>query len=245
MVGGVIASFSRGAFLGLLSASVVLAWKLGRRNRFLVLVVLGVMVIALATLAPSEYAARLGTIGSVDADASSSSRRDLLVRSIIVAIANPVFGVGMDNFHIVSIHELVSHNSYTQVAAEMGFAAMIFYIMFLVAPLRRLRAIEHATFETRKGSCIYYLSVALQASLVAYMVSSFFGSVAYQFYIYYLVGYAVALRRMYEAQTGVAVVPISKRKRRLNAEGGTRADSTGRDATDSRAPEAQLLTLRT
>jgi hypothetical protein len=29
------------------------------------------------------------------------------------------------------------------------------------------------------------------------MVSSFFGSVAFQWYVYYLVGYAIALRRIY------------------------------------------------
>jgi len=180
----------------------------------------------------------------VNADASSSSRKDLLVRSIIVAIANPVFGVGIGNFHIVAISESVSHNAYTQVASEMGIAAMVLYIMFLIVPLRRLRVIEQATFATRKGSRIYYLSVALQASLVAFIVSSFFGSVAYQFYLYYLVGYAVALRRIYEAQTGMAVIPISKKKRRFGVE-GERADSTGRDAqADSPAPSSQTLALR-
>jgi O-antigen ligase len=245
MIGGVIASFSRGGFLGLLGACVVLAWKLGRRQRLLMIVLLGAFIVALVAVAPGEYASRLGTIGSVSADASSSSRKDVLVRSIIVAIANPVFGVGIGNFHIVSISELVSHNSYTQVAAEMGLAAMIIYIMFLVVPLRRLRIIERATFETRKGSRIYYLSVALQASLIAFMVSSFFGSVAYQFYLYYLVGYAVALRRIYEAQTGVAVVPVSKKQRRLDAEVG-HADSMERDIqADSPAPDSQPLAWRT
>lgn len=247
MAGGVIASFSRGGFLGLLGACAVLAWKLGRRNRFLMIVLLGAFIVALVALAPGEYASRLGTIGSVSADASSSSRKDLLVRSIIVAIANPVFGIGMGNFHIVAIGEAVSHNSYTQVAAEMGLAAMILYIMFLVVPIRRLRVIEHATFETRQGSRIYYLSVALQASLVAFMVSSFFGSVAYQFYLYYLVGYAVALRRIYEAQTGVVVVPISKKKRRLDA-AGARAEATEQDAPEADSPTpgvSQPLALRT
>jgi O-antigen ligase len=247
MIGGVMASFSRGGFLGLLGACAVLAWKLGRRNRFLMILLVGAFIVALIALAPGEYASRLGTIGSVNGDASSSSRKDLLIRSIMVAIANPVFGVGMGNFHIVSIRELVSHNSYTQVASEMGMAAMVIYIMFLVVPLRRLRAIEQATFATRKGSRIYYLSVALQASLVAFMVSSFFGSVAYQFYLYYLIGYAVALRRIYEAQTGVTVVPISKKKRRADAQDDARADSAGRDAgADASAPAArQPLALRT
>jgi O-antigen ligase len=217
MVGGTIASFSRGAFLGLLGATVVLAWKQGRRNRLLMIVLVAVFVVALVALAPGEYTDRLSSIGSVNRDASSSSRRDLLVRSIIIAVYNPVFGVGIGNFHFVSIRELVSHNSYTQVAAEMGLAAALIYISFIVVPLRRLRAIEHATYAARRGSRIYYLSVALQASLVAFMIGSFFGSVAYQFSVYYLVGYAVALRRIYETQTGAEVVPLSKKERRAAA----------------------------
>ncbi|HZG52238.1 MAG TPA: O-antigen ligase family protein, partial [Pyrinomonadaceae bacterium] len=214
MVGGIIASFSRGAFLGLLGAGLVLAWKLGRRNRLLMIVMVAAFVVALVALAPGEYTDRLSTIGSVNRDHSSASRRDLLVRSIIVAIYNPVFGVGIGNFHIVSIRELVSHNSYTQVAAEMGLAAAVIYTSFIVVPLRRLRVIEHATYATRRGSRIYYLSVALQASLIAFMIGSFFGSVAYQFSVYYLVGYAVALRRIYEAQTGAEVSPPSRKDKR-------------------------------
>ncbi|HEV2801792.1 MAG TPA: O-antigen ligase family protein [Pyrinomonadaceae bacterium] len=229
MVGGIIASFSRGAFLGLLGACMVLAWKLGRRNRLVMILLVGVFVVALVALAPGEYTERLSTIGAVNRDASSSSRRDLLIRSIIVAIYNPVFGVGIGNFHIVSIRELVSHNAYTQVAAEMGLLAAVIYVAFIVVPIRRLRVIEHETYAVRRGSRIYYLSVALQASLIAFMISSFFGSVAYQFSVYYLVGYAVALRRIYEAQTGTEVVPLSrKEKRALQQRAATVRDDTTR-----------------
>jgi len=45
------------------------------------------------------------------------------------------------------------------------------------------------------------LSVGLQAGLLGYMFASFFAAVAYQWYIYYLVGYAIALRRMYISRT--------------------------------------------
>ena len=43
------------------------------------------------------------------------------------------------------------------------------------------------------------MAVGLQASLISFMVSSLFSSVAYLWFIYYLVGYAVCLRRLYEA----------------------------------------------
>jgi hypothetical protein len=57
--------------------------------------------------------------------------------------------------------------------------------------------VERELFERNESSRFYYLAIGLQASIVGYMVSSFFAAVAYQWYIYYLVGYAIALRRIY------------------------------------------------
>ena len=68
---------------------------------------------------------------------------------------------------------------------------MVFYIIFLVHPLRKLRMIERDLYERNENSRYYYLAIGLQASLVAYM-ASFFAAVAYQWYIYYLVAYAIA-----------------------------------------------------
>jgi hypothetical protein len=79
----------------------------------------------------------------------------------------------------------------------------VLYVLLIVSPLKRLHEIEAQTYEARRTSrFFYYLSVGLQASLIGYMVSSFFASIAYQWYVYYLVGYAVCLRRMYEAEHG-------------------------------------------
>lgn len=199
---GVVITFSRGAFLGLVASGVVMSLKLGRRNRFAVAALLAVVLAAFVALAPGEFAGRMMSIFGGGLDASGSQRQAILFRSLNTALHNPVFGVGMGNFHIVSIRELVSHNAYTQVAAEMGLAALVFYFLFMWTPLRRLRVIERETFDARRDSNFYYLAIGLQGALVAYMVSSFFGSVAYQWYVYYLVGYAVALRRIYEAEVG-------------------------------------------
>ena len=199
MIGGMTVTYSRGGFLGLIAVALILAWKLGRRNRLVIMscaVVLGVLFIVLA---PGGYGKRLLSIfiPGLDAVGSSSARKELLLRSILVAARHPLFGIGMGNFHIVSIGEHVSHNAYTQVAAELGMTALALYTMFIVTPLRRLKELESSLVEgDRTRRATYYLSVGLQASIVGYMVSSFFASVAYQWYIYYLVGYAVCLRRI-------------------------------------------------
>jgi O-antigen ligase len=202
MGAALVVTFSRGGFLGLVAASGVLAWKLGRRNRIMVIGALLVVVVLFLAFAPGEYAGRLASIvdKSRDAVGSAGARQELLILSIILTIKNPLFGVGMGNFHIVSIHEQVSHNAYTQVGAELGVAAMVIYTLFVLSPFRRLRRIERETLADHKGSRDYYLAVCFQAAVVGYMVSSFFGSVAYLWYIYYLVAYAFCFSRIYEAR---------------------------------------------
>lgn len=208
LLAGLLVTFSRGGFLGMMGAGLVLAWKIGRRNRVAIIGLMLAMSLAFVVFAPSGYTDRLTSIvdHSRDQLGSASARQELLFKSIKVALRHPLFGVGMGNFPIVSTNNKVSHNAYTQVAADMGLAAMLIYIMFIVAPLRRLREIERDSLANPRTTRFYYLAVGLQASLTAYMISSFFGSVAYQWYVYYLVAYAVCLRRIYVASLSGAAV---------------------------------------
>ena len=195
----VVVTFSRGGFLGLFVALVVMVRKIGRQNKFLSTGALVVALLAVLVLAPGGYTGRISTIFNSDADAtgSSSQRTEILKRSIWVTLRYPLFGVGVGNFHYKSVHELVTHNAYTEVSSEMGIPALVIYIMLMVYPLRRLREIEKETTDLPEKRKLHYWSIGIQASIIAYMVSSFFGAVAYQWYIYYIVGYAVALRRIY------------------------------------------------
>lgn len=214
MAAAIVVTFSRGGFLGLACGAFVLAWKFGRRSRGAVVLVAVAAVGLFLALAPGEYAGRLASIvdNARDAVGSASARQEILIRSIIIAIKNPVFGVGMGNFHIVSIHEQVTHNAYTEVASELGLAAAVCYVLFLLTPLKRLRRIERETLEASRGRTRFYaLAVGLQASIAAYMVSSFFASVAYLWYIYYLVGYAFCLHCLYEAGRAEAAEKAARR----------------------------------
>ena len=213
MISAVIITFSRGGFIGLIVMALVLVRKLARRNKSLALVALVLGVVFFLAVAPGAYAGRLATIfdSASDITGSSSQRTVVLKRSILVALRYPLFGVGLGNFHHKSEQELGTHNAYTQVAAECGIAAMVFYIIFIVHPLRKLRMIEREMFERNENSRYYYLAIGLQASLIGYMVASFFAAVAYQWYIYYLVAYAICLRRIYYLQEAKKLEAIEKR----------------------------------
>jgi putative inorganic carbon (hco3(-)) transporter len=197
-------TYSRGGFLGLVAASAVLVWKLGRRNRLKVSIVSIVIGLLVILLAPGNYGVRILSIFGLAADpvGSSDQRRDLLIRSIIVTLRNP-WGIGIGNFPIVGYHNLVTHNAFTQVSSEIGVLGLVAYIIFMVSPFRKLGAIERTLFAKGEDGWFYYLSIGLQASIVGYMVSSFFVAVAYNWFIYYLIAYAVAFRRIYKIEHGV------------------------------------------
>lgn len=256
MLAGTVVTFSRGAFLGLACAAATFGFKLARRNRFAVAVLMFCALVAFVALAPANYSDRLLSIvdHSRDPNNSAGMRQAVLAHSVLVALRHPLLGVGMGNFHIFSEHELVTHNAYTQVASEMGLAALVVYVLFIVTPLRRLGRAEREMFaDDRRNSRFYYLSVGLQASLVGYAVSSFFGAVAYLWFVYYFVGFAVALRRMYESEVGREMT-TAKAKNDRGATTATGDDQASDDQTsdgqrsDERArdfslPETEARTL--
>ena len=205
IVGGIVVTFSRGGALALLATIAVLLWKLVRSSRWLIPPVGLALVLLFMVLAPGGYKSRISTTG----DESSMARFDDLKRSVYVTVRHPLLGVGMDNYILFSNVNKSTHNAYTQVSSEMGVAAAVLYVLFILAPFKGLRNIERKSYEVKPARRFFYASIALQASLVGYMVASFFASVAYLWYIYYLVAYAVCLRRIYDSAVENELAPTS------------------------------------
>lgn len=215
-IGANFVTYSRGGFLGLVAAAAVLAWKLGRKNRLnvsLISIAAGFLVMLLA---PGNYGLRVLSIffPELDPVGSNDRRRELLERSVIVTLRNP-WGIGIGNFPIVGIHNLVSHNAFTQVSSELGILGLAAYLIFMISPFRKLGAIERMLFKKKQHDWFYYLSIGLQASIVSYMVSSFFASVAYNWFIYYVIAYAVAFRRVYTLEKDARIETESLKEKFL------------------------------
>lgn len=201
MVGANMVTQSRGGFLGLVAIFGVLVWKLSKKARLKVILGSVVVAVAIIAAAPGDYGKRVISIFDVSQDVSGShdQRRELLERSIQVTLRNP-WGIGLGNFPIVGVRNLQTHNAFTQISAELGWLCLIAYIIFLVSPIRKLAAIERQMFARGDTSWIYYLSIGLQTCIIGYMVSSFFVSVAYQWFVYFPIAYAVCLRRIYNIE---------------------------------------------
>lgn len=194
-------TFSRGGFIGLILSSAVLAWKIGRDSRLKVALVSLVAGGLFILLAPGNYGLRLLSIfiPGLDPVGSSDQRKELLFRSIYVSLRNPL-GIGMNNSALMNDFNLQWHNSFTQISSELGFLGLIAYLIFIVSPFRKLAAIERTLYAENKQSWFYFMAIGLQASFVAYLFSSFFVSVAYNWFIYYLIAYAIAFRRIYRIE---------------------------------------------
>lgn len=209
---GVVVTFSRGGFLGLVATAGWMMWKLGRRNRMLTAISFIVLLGGFLMVMPAGYSNRITSIfdSSSDPTGSSQARRDLLERARDVASDHLVIGVGMGNYPIYSLHEQRAHNSFLEISAELGVVGLMAYLVMIFAPLRSLRRIGreisrlHKTFaptdHDRDQQETYYFSAAFQASIVAYIVCSCFGSIQYLWFLYYPLAYAVSLRRIHEAE---------------------------------------------
>lgn len=201
MIGANMVTQSRGGFLGLVAIFAVLVWKLSKKARLKVILASVFVAAAIIVAAPGDYGKRVISIFDVTQDVSGShdQRRILLERSIVVTLRNP-WGIGLGNFPIVGERNLQTHNAFTQVSSELGWLCLIAYVIFLVSPIRKLAAIERQMFARGDTSWIYYLSIGLQTCIIGYMVSSFFVSVAYQWFVYFPIAYAVCLRRIYNIE---------------------------------------------
>jgi hypothetical protein len=199
---GVVVTYSRAGFVTLAMVGLALLWRL--RRRYPALLPIGaVAALALVLLAPGSFWNRIFTIFDASSDPSAAQSSELrwalLRRSIEVAGFNPqrwLFGVGMYNFHIVSVHELAQHNAYLQVFNEVGLPALIVYVAFIATIIQRMGRLAKACEGVRAYRPVWTMAVTLQISVIAYAVGSFFAPVPFLWYLYYPAGFAVCLRQV-------------------------------------------------
>jgi O-antigen ligase len=191
----VLFTYSRAGLLALLTAVGICVWEfcvIGKRPGLLLLAaIVGLAIILLA--APARYATRVRSIvkPGEDPTGSAEARRALLVRSLEITAQHPLLGVGPGNFQVLSGNWHDTHNSYTQMSSEAGVLALIFFLAILRRSLINVREVKRLA----NGKAELLLAGGLRASLLAFAVGSFFGSLAYHFFPYFLVGYASALGR--------------------------------------------------
>jgi O-antigen ligase len=216
---GFIWTGSRGGFLALLAviAYFLLRYTTVKRSwRWSAIAVIGLVFTAAAG---DKYWTRISTVFKPTQDynlTEEQGRIQIWRRGLGYMIDHPVLGVGAGNFPRAegTISPLVArrrgggrslkwgppHNSYVQVAAELGLPGFLLFGAFLVhvfRALRRLPTVPAPGWEGRRAPVeSARLAQSLTAGLIGFCVGSFFLTLAYNDILYMLAAIAVALRQV-------------------------------------------------
>jgi O-antigen ligase len=206
MLLGVELTYSRSGFLAIALAAVLVLWEFAiHGRRFYLIFLAGFLGVAVLVVSPGHYAERVASIvtgqqeDSMDRG-SREARKELLVKSISTAVHHPVFGIGAGNFEVTSGNWHVAHNTYTEIAAEGGFPALILFVLVIYRTFFNLRQVRKS-HAYKQDSEVRILTGGLWVSVVAYLVSAFFASTEYSMYPYFLVAYTTALYQITRAQS--------------------------------------------
>jgi putative inorganic carbon (HCO3(-)) transporter len=200
MVGGIIVSFSRGAFLALVVTLAVLVAKLVRTRGPLVLVPIVAVVVLGVVLAPSGYAGRLYSIfdPSLDRVGSISERWNQIEVVVPFILENPVFGAGLGQETLVyeaqGWKRSATHNIFLLVATELGFAGLLIYVLLFVQILRGLRRTQWQLGPVPEAREVVAIAAGMELAVFGFLVGAFFLPFSYSFAFYYLAGIAAAIR---------------------------------------------------
>lgn len=203
MTYSIVLSASRAGILAFALAMGVALWHFSvkGRHRYL-LVVFGGLAVCALLVGGGELKKRYEAIVNPQVDqgafGSAEQREAMLKKSIELTFKYPILGLGPGNFISASGVSLVTHNTYTQISSETGLPGFILYMMILVCAVKNVR---RARRMTRGDTGLGLFVAAIHASLVAYLVASFFASEAYQYYPYFLVAYTTAVYQIAKKQS--------------------------------------------
>jgi len=200
---GIVLTYSRSGLMAFILSLGVCVWEYGikGKRRYIVWVTAVLLLGGLGlALTSSHYRARVESIlaGNIEGSGDKGSleaRKALLKKSIMVAVTHPLFGVGPGCFVLVDKGWVVAHNTYTELAAEAGFPAILLFLLALRAALKNVALVKKSA-KYRDDPEFRIFTQALGAGLVAYLMGACFASTEYNLYPYFLIGYTCAMVRI-------------------------------------------------
>lgn len=200
MAVAIVLTYSRSGLLAFILSLAVCVWEYGIKAKryYLVATVAATLLIGLSlALSSSHYRARVESIAMGDIEGSGDkgsldARKALLKKSLYIAATHPLFGVGPGCFPLVDQGWIVAHNSYSELAAEDGFLALILFLIVMREAIKNLSTIRKSRLYQEDPELRLFCQ-ALRAGLWAYMVGACFGSLEYLLFPYMLVGYTCVM----------------------------------------------------
>lgn len=208
MLVGLVKTGSRGGFLGLIIIMLFMLLRGSRQARKYALVAIAASVILFAAAAPSAYWERIKTIYNYENDYNMKEKggRLMIWQTGLQMIAQrPITGVGIACFSIAHVRlagqklEMAPHNSFIQVAAELGIVGLFLFTAIIFISLRAARRIRRRAREGLADTNLLWLASAVEISFIGFIVSGSLLSHAYSAIFCFLAGMAAALIAQHNA----------------------------------------------
>jgi putative inorganic carbon (HCO3(-)) transporter len=198
---GFVWSGSRGGFIALAAVALYILFRYSAIPLRWRVSATALVVLVVFMTASDHYWRQMETITS-DSDynhTSETGRMQIWKRGIGYMLANPLLGVGPNNFptaegtlsplaerqqYGIGVRWNAAHNSFVQIGAETGLPGLALFIAMIASGLAALRRAPAP------------LTPALTASLIGFAVGAFFLSLAYSEMLYTLLAFAVAMRKV-------------------------------------------------
>ncbi|KEF32230.1 O-antigen polymerase family protein [Marinobacter nitratireducens] len=221
VVSAVVASASRGGFLGLVSSLLFMLWSSRKRWRnialvfFLSISVGGVFV----ALLPDDYVAEVKSIKNTN-EGTANIRFLHWTTAIEIFKDNPVWGVGPNNYPWTSGDYLhlspyfvegarfrsgrQAHSLYFTLIPELGVVGISLFFFMTYKYFKRFRKLGRSSTDlSHRKLNILAISKAMKAAMVGFLVTAAFISVLYYPVYWHLLGLSVVIFRIAQKPEGL------------------------------------------
>jgi O-antigen ligase len=221
LLGGVLVTYSRGAFLTLVVLTFLMVpLRLLRTRGLALLLAAGVLLVPI--IAPG-YVARVASISGaaalfghaqVEADGPTRGRTTEMLAALAAYTEHPVLGVGpgqyVNHYSVyyqslpeISIRELAeprrAHNLYLEIAAESGTFGLAIFVAIPLLLLRDLRVVRLSLYE-RSATELGRIAAGFSLVVLAYLGTGVFLHLAFERYYWFIVALTAAAAGVLERE---------------------------------------------
>lgn len=196
----ILCTQSRGGLLGMTAVTGILLWHNSRNKVAVIMIGLVGLVVLVGLAGISERAS--GGAAEDGIDESAMGRIYAWQAAFNMALAHPLFGVGIDNFYsnyfFYSPHwdgkNHAVHSTWFQVLAETGFIGIIVFISLIVSAFRLvLRSLARVRLNPDADPAIRIMCYSLLSGLTGFCVSGTFLTQGFIWPFYILLALSIAL----------------------------------------------------